>query len=714
MKGKTINGFTLQCLLGTGGMAEVWYAENEIGMKAAVKIMSLELSHNAQMKERFLNEAKVMVKLDHPNIRKVFGYGNIDGRPAIIMEYLEGNDLKDKMKRGQRFSQQELVKWWNQLVDALNYTHAQDIVHRDIKPSNIFIDQKGNARLLDFGIAKVADTTSGTQTGSTLGTRIYMSPEQVKDPKRVGTPSDVYSLAVSFVHLLTGKTPYDSTTSSDYDIQVSIVTKPLDLSKLPDGWKRLLTPYLSKEPSQRPPLRPFDAVLPVEDPALASDASEATMVGENRPSPEVTPKSDEETGFAPAQHPQRTRTPEPSKPSSSPKENPKAEGKSKKGLWIALGAVAAAVLLAVLLLRPKDKPLEESLDTQAYRACQTAQDYREYLAEYGRKAEHYTEAKQWLKDYVDDSTAKAQQEAQQQAEAEAKTKAEAEKKEDEAYKKCTTVAACDSYLKSYPEGRYVNQVKSKKAELEKIAQQQNQQTSSTTASSNGAFSVSSGKKVVFAKGNLQYNPSSNSWRIASNPWDVIGEANKNISPNYSGWIDLFGWGTGNDPTKASTDDADYSSFTDWGSKYKSGWYTLTKDEWVYVFNKRSTSSGVRYAKAKVNGMNGVVLLPDDWNKSTYGLSNTNNSDASFSSNSISSSIWYGTFSPAGAVFLPAAVWRNGTTVGNVGSNGIYWSSSPSGSYDAYCVYFYDSDLRPDFLDYRGYGRGVRLVRPAEN
>ena len=102
MQGKTINGFTLQRLLGVGGMAEVWYAENEIGMKAAVKILSDELSRNAQMRERFLNEAKVMVQLDHPNIRKVYGYGSIDDRPVIIMEYLEGEDLKARLKHGQR------------------------------------------------------------------------------------------------------------------------------------------------------------------------------------------------------------------------------------------------------------------------------------------------------------------------------------------------------------------------------------------------------------------------------------------------------------------------------------------------------------------------------------------------------------------------------------------------------------------------------------
>ena len=331
MQGKTINGYTLERPLGKGGMAEVWYAENEIGMKGAVKIMSEELSHNAQMKERFLNEAKVMVKLDHPNIRKVLGYGSIDDRPAIIMEYLDGNDLKARMKSGQRFTEEELERWWNQLADALNYTHAQDIVHRDIKPSNIFVDQRGNAKLLDFGIAKVTDTTSGTQTGSTLGTRIYMSPEQVKDPKRVGPKSDVYSLAVSFVHLLSGKAPYDSTNSSDYDIQVSIVNDPVDMSKVPDAWRGFLAPYLQKNPDQRPALRHFEAVAaPQSQPTMVDDDATATSDVSN----------------------DKSQAPADSKSVSEPSSTKRNR---RLGLWLGLGAAAIAAVVLALFFSKGEK-----------------------------------------------------------------------------------------------------------------------------------------------------------------------------------------------------------------------------------------------------------------------------------------------------------------------------------------------------------------------
>ena len=263
MLGKKINGFELIRLLGVGGMAEVWYAENEIHKPAAVKVLNPELSRNASIVERFRNEAEIMVRLDHHNIRQVYGYGLIDERPAIVMEYLNGADLAARMNQGQRFTNEELIKWWNQLVDALQYTHEEGIVHRDIKPANIFVDNRGNIKLLDFGIAKIRESISLTHTGTFMGTLLYMSPEQIKDSKHIDYHTDIYSLAVTFVHLLTGQKPYDETTTSNFDIQLSIVTKPLDLSGVPEQWRAFLEPYLNKEAEQRPDLRFFNATQPV-------------------------------------------------------------------------------------------------------------------------------------------------------------------------------------------------------------------------------------------------------------------------------------------------------------------------------------------------------------------------------------------------------------------------------------------------------------------
>ncbi|MBQ3710525.1 MAG: SUMF1/EgtB/PvdO family nonheme iron enzyme [Bacteroidales bacterium] len=258
MQGAIVNGFRLKYLLGEGGMASVWYAENEIGKSAAVKILHEKWVYNEQIVERFHNEALVMVKLNHPNIRQVYSYGYLGNRHCIVMEYLEGDDLGDMIQQGRRFSDAELRRWWNQIVDALNYTHAQGVVHRDIKPSNIFVDTEGNVKLLDFGIAKTSENSLLTHTGAVMGTPMYMSPEQVRSTKRVDYRTDLYSLAVTFVHLLTGRNPYNDNANSPIEIQMSILNEPLDLSRVPVAWRVFLAPYLNKEPFQRPALRYFD------------------------------------------------------------------------------------------------------------------------------------------------------------------------------------------------------------------------------------------------------------------------------------------------------------------------------------------------------------------------------------------------------------------------------------------------------------------------
>ena len=233
-----------------------------------------------------------------------------------------------------------------------------------------------------------------------------------------------------------------------------------------------------------------------------------------------------------------------------------------------------------------------------------------------------------------------------------------------------------------------------------------------------AFSVSPTKKVYFSKGNLQYQASTRSWRFAEHQWDVIGGGNVCISPVSLGWIDLFGWGTGDNPTQSSTDGYDYSHFAEWGKNNISKgcgkkWFTLTKDEWWYVLFWRHTKSGILCAKATVNGVNGVILFPDNWNSSNYNLKNINKSAVSFNSNLISESVWNTKFEANGAVFLPAAGYRTRTYVYDVGSYGFYWTATDGHSIGAYAVFFGDSDLESNLWNGRDYGRSVRLVCSAE-
>jgi len=252
---------------------------------------------------------------------------------------------------------------------------------------------------------------------------------------------------------------------------------------------------------------------------------------------------------------------------------------------------------------------------------------------------------------------------------------------------------------------------------------------------NGIFSVSFSKKVYFSQGNLQYRASDGRWRFAEHQYDYIGDANRNISSAYSNYIDLFGWGTSGwnsgavcyQPWSTSTSYSDYypgggsynltGSYAnaDWGvynSIYNGGnqagqWRTLTKDEWVYVFQGRNNASS-KYGHGKVNGVNGVILLPDSWTLPS-GLSFTaGNSNLA---NSYTVDQW-AQMEANGAVFLPAAGSRRGTSVGHVGSSGYYWSASYHNGHYAYRVHFdiVSGSLYTSNGDYRSDGRSVRLVQ----
>ena len=264
-------------------------------------------------------------------------------------------------------------------------------------------------------------------------------------------------------------------------------------------------------------------------------------------------------------------------------------------------------------------------------------------------------------------------------------------------------------------------------------------TTCPTGAINGIFSVSSSKKVYFSQGNLQYRASDGRWRFAEHQYDYIGNSNGSISSTYSDYIDLFGWGTSGwnsgavcyQPWSTSTSYSDYypgGSYSnnltgsyanaDWGvynAIYNGGntagqWRTLTKDEWVYVFQSRSNASS-KYGHGEVNGVCGMILLPDSWTLPS-GLSFM--AGNSSWSNSYTTEQW-AKMESNGAVFLPAAGYRYGTSVYNVGSYGIYWSTSYFDSYYAYSVYLFSGYLYPSYnYNYgRYYGRSVRLVASAE-
>ena len=260
----------------------------------------------------------------------------------------------------------------------------------------------------------------------------------------------------------------------------------------------------------------------------------------------------------------------------------------------------------------------------------------------------------------------------------------------------------------------------------------------------GKFSVSSTKQVYFSQGNLQYIGSAATpyWKFADKQWNYFGTTTSQGSILDNKDRDLFGWGTSGYNHGASyyqpyitydsesgyyaygdysynlndqTGQADwgYNAISNGGNTENSGWRTLTKDEWGYVFDTRTTTSGVRYAKATVNGVAGVILLPDNWSASYYTLSSANTANAAFTSNSVSSSDWATKFEANGAVFLPAAGSRVSISLYDVGSAGQYWSSTHINQNKVYCVIFESDKLYPQWDQYRrSCGYSVRLVKDA--
>ena len=280
-----------------------------------------------------------------------------------------------------------------------------------------------------------------------------------------------------------------------------------------------------------------------------------------------------------------------------------------------------------------------------------------------------------------------------------------------------------------------------------------------TGAVDGLFSVSPTQKVYFSQGNLQYQASTNTWRFAENQWDYVGgydfsygnygnvegSSNNDISSTYSGWIDLFGWGTSgydhgavcSQPWDCSLIDSNYYAYglstynlfdqagkADWGyncivngGNTNNLWRTLAQQEWYYVLMSRSTLSGIRFAKAIVNGVKGLVLVPDDWEESAYTLNDANNGISAFSSNTISLSIWMSIFQPLGAAFLPVTGSRYGivfAALNNGNGGGTYHSSSAYNDESVYSFAFYEDGFFPSTTSstYRNRGLSVRLVMDA--
>jgi serine/threonine protein kinase len=254
MLNSKIKDYHIQSELGRGGMATVFLAhDNKFDTNVAVKVLNKEFVHNENIRKRFIAEARNLFKMSHPNIIKVTDLIDDGETVAFVMEYIDGETLKDYIDRKGKLSDGEIKSLFSQMLDAVGYVHEQNLVHRDIKPSNFMIDHKGKVKLMDFGIAKNTDSTSAeytqTVTGMQMGTPMYMSPEQITETKSVTAQSDIYSLGVVLWQMVTGEKPYDVKTLSSFQLQLKIVNDTLDLTRT--KWDTTISKATQKEINSR-------------------------------------------------------------------------------------------------------------------------------------------------------------------------------------------------------------------------------------------------------------------------------------------------------------------------------------------------------------------------------------------------------------------------------------------------------------------------------
>ena len=253
--GKTVGGrYKIKSHIGTGGMATVYLAQDLILERpVAVKVLRLDFHTNEAAMRRFQREAQSATQLVHPNIVSVYDVGEEDGTNYIVMEYVEGTDLKEYIRERGPLPPREAVRIMSQIVSAIELAHQNRIIHRDIKPQNILIDREGNVKITDFGIAIALSETSLTQTNTLLGSVHYLSPEQARGGMAT-IRSDIYALGIVLYELLVGEVPFEG--ESAVSIALKHFQEPLPrisqmLPTVPQSLENVVLKATAKEPLDR-------------------------------------------------------------------------------------------------------------------------------------------------------------------------------------------------------------------------------------------------------------------------------------------------------------------------------------------------------------------------------------------------------------------------------------------------------------------------------
>ena len=213
---ESLGRYRIQGVLGKGAMGLVYDGlDPKLNRRVAIKTILTSTLDEATAKHyemRFMREVRAVARLNHPNIVQVYDYGTEGGLAYIVMEYIDGKELKDAFDAGERFPLPQVLRLMAELLDALDLAHEAGVIHRDVKPANVMIDAAGRVKLTDFGVARItdadADTGEATRAGAVIGTPAYMSPEQIQG-QPIDRRSDVFSAGVLFYQLVTGKKPFE-------------------------------------------------------------------------------------------------------------------------------------------------------------------------------------------------------------------------------------------------------------------------------------------------------------------------------------------------------------------------------------------------------------------------------------------------------------------------------------------------------------------------